>query len=570
MAILRTLLIALVYLTLNNTSANSQSFQWLSRIGGPSYDPSPLRPDELVNDVATDEQGNVYVCGRTRNNSNINGIPFNTYGGNDIYLAKFDCNGSLVWVKVAGNPDDGDNGISLALDGLGSIYITGNILGDDLTRPITFFDTVLHVNVNGMFLAKLDTSGNFIWGKIGKTASYGEKIVIDSGGKIVLLLNCPMAGEIFPGVNVERAFYIARFDPQGNIERMLQITEGYSGGFNDMKISSNNEFYFVGDYPLDSNIIGGVIFRKISPTNSYDFFCIKLDTSGVAQWYIHYGLASGAYCYGYGCDLDVNGDLFITGGAYNGLVLGSDTMRNALAPTSPNDFAYVAKVNSHGQVLWARNLHAGIIARSTGGVTVKSNGNAVISGAFLGQIIIGQDTFASSGASNLFAAEFSNNGTILGAEPVPTVSGGSDTEPRRTVCDAADNIIFAGAFSGNLIIDGNLIPYAGGYTDGFIIKWGSALCTVGIEDNLASHNRAILVYPNPAVDNIRFRFSETLPKESKLRIYDVMGREVREILVPAHTAEQLVELHELSPGLYYYALHDQKLQNSGKFIVAKD
>jgi hypothetical protein len=154
-----TLIFAILFLTLSNVPAEGQSFQWLSRIGGPSSDPTPLRPDELVNDVATDDQGNVYVCGRTRANSNINGLSFNTYGGNDIYVAKFDCDGSLVWVQVAGNPDDRDNGISLALDGLGNIYMTGVILGDSLTRPITFFDTILHVNANSMFLAKLDTSG---------------------------------------------------------------------------------------------------------------------------------------------------------------------------------------------------------------------------------------------------------------------------------------------------------------------------------------------------------------------------------------------------------------------------
>ncbi len=61
MALPRILFFTVLYLTLSNNSASSQSFQWLSRVGGPSYDPSPHIPDELINDIATDEQGNVYA-----------------------------------------------------------------------------------------------------------------------------------------------------------------------------------------------------------------------------------------------------------------------------------------------------------------------------------------------------------------------------------------------------------------------------------------------------------------------------------------------------------------------------
>ncbi len=557
----------LFLMILNNVQA--QNFQWLSRVGGPSYDPSPHIPDELINDIATDEQGNVYACGRIRDNSNINGQAISTYGGNDIFLCKFDCFGNLVWYRVAGNSDDGDNGISLALDGLGHIYLTGEVYGNSgPTGQINFFDTVYHVNTRSMFLAKLDTSGNFIWGKIATSGSFGEKIVIDSEGKINVLVYNYVPGALFPGINVIAAFYVVRFDPSGNVEKALKITDGYSGGFRDMKMSADREFYFVGDYPLDSNIIGGVIMRKISPQNSYDFFCIKLDTSGIAQWYIHYGLNVSSFSHGYGCAFDANGDLFITGGAYNGLVLGPDTMRNSLAPTSPNDFPFVAKVNPLGQILWARNLHANDIARATGGLAVKSNGNALISGFFIDRVIMGPDSFVGSGSHNLFISEFSNNGAILYGTPVPTINGGTNSEPRRTIRDAADNIIFAGAYDGNLIVNGNTVPYAGGYTDGFIIKWGSALCTVGIEDGLSFNKESVLVYPNPATDRVRFKFPENLSTASMLCIFDLMGREVRKVFIPAHTTEQSLELNGLPSGLYHYAIQNSVERYSGKFMVA--
>jgi hypothetical protein len=198
---------------------------------------------------------------------------------------------------------------------------------------------------------------------------------------------------------------------------------------------------------------------------------------------------------------------------------------------------------------------------------VKSNGNAVISGFFSGPVIIGPDSFTSIGTNNLFIAEFSGNGTVLGGESVPTISGGSYTEPRRTVSDAADNIFFAGAYSGNLIINGNTIPYAGGYTDGFLIKWGTSLCTVGIDGIIADNNKTVLVYPNPAVDELRFKFKELNSKESILIIFDAMGREVKTAIIPAQTIDYPIELHGLSSGFYYYSIANSSSHFGGKFMV---
>jgi hypothetical protein len=569
----RILLCGLLIFFLHAAPVQGQTFQWLNRVGGPSYDPAANRPDEIVNDIATDAQGNVYICGRVRNLSNINGHALNTYGGNDIFVAKLDCSGNLVWVKVAGSQvGERDHGNSLVLDGLGHIYITGWISGQDdpggpFDSPIHFFDTIYHMSTQSMFLAKLDTSGNFIWGRIGQTVAIGEKVVIDADGKVNVLMGSYEGGELFPGLNVVTAFYVARFDTSGNVERMLQVTGEPRLIFQDFKMTDDNEFYLIGHSSWDSVTVGGVTLYRISPQNSYDFYCFKLDTSGIAQWYLHFGFHQFSFSFGYGCALDGNGDLLITGAAYDGLVLGNDTLRNSISSGFGTDFAFVAKLNPQGQVLWARNINANSVARSSGGIAVKSNGHAVISGFFVDTMIIGSDTVTGSGSNKLFVAEFSDNGTILGGESVPTVNGGNDTEASRTVCDAEDNVLFAGAFSGNLIVDGTLVAYAGGYTDGFLIKWGNSLCTVGIDENFLQTTSSLIVYPNPASDRIRFKFTEALSLESSLIIVDAMGREVKKGIIAAYTDEQELDVSGLSSGLYYYRLQNARLAMSGKFIL---
>jgi hypothetical protein len=117
----------------------AQNWQWAVRMGGPFS--SSHNPDEVVTAMATDAVGNIYVCGRIIEGADFNGlIPDTMIGKEDIFLAKFDCEGNPIWVQVAGNPDDGDIARSLVLDNSGHIYVTGFLLGDYLSRPITFID----------------------------------------------------------------------------------------------------------------------------------------------------------------------------------------------------------------------------------------------------------------------------------------------------------------------------------------------------------------------------------------------------------------------------------------------
>ncbi|MBK6642831.1 MAG: hypothetical protein IPG39_17220 [Bacteroidetes bacterium] len=70
-----------------------QSWQWFSTIGGGGQAINPDIPDEQVADMVTDSAGNVYVCGRFigQGSPTINGTPITSFGGYDIFVAKFNC-----------------------------------------------------------------------------------------------------------------------------------------------------------------------------------------------------------------------------------------------------------------------------------------------------------------------------------------------------------------------------------------------------------------------------------------------------------------------------------------------
>lgn len=89
----------------------------------------------------------------------------NCSGGADVYIACYDPNGNLNWVKSGNGIGTTDFGRKVGCDGLGNVYIVGQFQN-------YFFDTISLTSngLNDLFISKVDSSGEFIWAK-----SYGGK-----------------------------------------------------------------------------------------------------------------------------------------------------------------------------------------------------------------------------------------------------------------------------------------------------------------------------------------------------------------------------------------------------------
>jgi hypothetical protein len=108
--------------------------------------------------LATDAAGNIFITG-TFGTGTVFGASTtlaNVGGSKDIFVAKYDNSGGLLWVQSAGSTAD-DTGGGLALDGAGNVYLTG-ILGGAAS-----FTNGMSVPAGGLFLAKYDNSGNLLW-----------------------------------------------------------------------------------------------------------------------------------------------------------------------------------------------------------------------------------------------------------------------------------------------------------------------------------------------------------------------------------------------------------------------
>jgi len=111
------------------------------------------------NSICMDKFGNCLVTGTFSGTVNFGTIKLTSVGGEDIFITKYDAMGNVVWAKQAGGGGD-DIGYGIATDGLGNAFITGLFHGD-----ATFDKIILRSSSSqhDIFIAKYDKLGNMFW-----------------------------------------------------------------------------------------------------------------------------------------------------------------------------------------------------------------------------------------------------------------------------------------------------------------------------------------------------------------------------------------------------------------------
>jgi len=129
----------------------SGNIAWAKRAGGTNFDNGY--------GIRADANGNSYVTGMFRGLAYFDSFFLFNSGDPEIFVAKYDNAGNVLWAKQAGGADvDAGNGIGI--DALGNSYVTGNFFS-----PYIYFDSMWLMNSNTsfnpseVFVAKLGNTG---------------------------------------------------------------------------------------------------------------------------------------------------------------------------------------------------------------------------------------------------------------------------------------------------------------------------------------------------------------------------------------------------------------------------
>jgi hypothetical protein len=218
--------------------------------------------DDIVNDVATDNEGNVYIVGRTDSTHFPVSNPYqSTHVSTDAFITKFNPAGTaLVYSTYLGGSDI-EEGYSIALDSDGNVYVTGDTYSSDFP-VVNAYQNTLKGQANA-FVMQLNSAGDALVYSTylgGSQFDQGFGIAVDSAGS-AYVVGLTDSGD-FPTVNALQPAhhdpsacseikcddaYITKFAPDG--QSLVYST--YLGGNNrdlafSIALDSGNNAYITG------------------------------------------------------------------------------------------------------------------------------------------------------------------------------------------------------------------------------------------------------------------------------------------------------------------------------------
>ena len=211
--------------------------------------------------IEIDSEKNIYVTGWWSEGGTFESIP-KTTGNSDIFIAKFNADMNLEWLKQVGTENNTiiESGRALALDEkLNSLYVTGGFRKD-----ADFGNGIIQANDRNIFLARYSLKGNLIWvkamGSWSGAASYieyGTDLFVDSQG-FVFLGGVVGRNGYFDGLEISayddqsnsNLYFdpiIAKFTASGTLLWGAHFGHpNYGDSMNDLLKDDSNNIYFGG------------------------------------------------------------------------------------------------------------------------------------------------------------------------------------------------------------------------------------------------------------------------------------------------------------------------------------
>jgi len=153
--------------------------QWARSAGGANY--------EYANSNAVDLLGNSYITGYFMDSLTIIGNDTLVYKGvDDIFLAKYDASGNVLWATSAGDTYL-EHAISVTADTMGNSYIAGFFNDSTFTIGSTTLVNASRGH-DESFVAKYDPNGNVLWAKSasGMDSDEANSVATDALGNVYL------------------------------------------------------------------------------------------------------------------------------------------------------------------------------------------------------------------------------------------------------------------------------------------------------------------------------------------------------------------------------------------------
>jgi len=543
--------------------------------------------------VTTDASGNVYVTGTFSSYSfTIGSFTLINSGSANIFLAKYDSTGNVLWAKSAVGAG-GDRGYSAAADTSGNVFLTGHFTSSSLTFGVY---TLTNAGSDDIFLVKYDSSGNVLWAKSvgGTSADYGYHVATDASNNAYLTGYYSSSSITFGTYTLTNAgnsdAFLVKYNSSGNVSWAKNIgSTGLEYGW-CVATDRFNKIFVTGAFRFTTLTFGAITLPY--PTGALDaMFIAGYDSTGQALF---------AKALGSGGDdnnavaASPSGCIYI-GGDFElpSLVVGNDT----LIRTGTNDEnVFVAKI-----------CYSGLIASFNCSDTAFCNESGQCINFFdhsTGNPTSWQWQFTGANPSSSNLQNPTNicyttpgtypvtlivsNGTITDTLNVsPLIIYGTTPPPPTITVKGGDTLVSSHGSSYQWYLNGSPIT---GATDSFYVAHQGGTYAVQITDSTGGCNSIsnglamglkeltgngdITIYPNPASQSVVISWQSAISGNVEISVVNVLGEKVYSQQLQtfpngsgqANSKPQTINCKSFAAGIYFVKVSDEKTNWIGKFV----
>ena len=349
--------------------------KWIHSAGG--------RGGDVANGMSIDAAHNTYIAGEVEDTANFgSGVFLISSGANDIFLAKYNIGGNIVWAKRWGNTGN-DKALSVAVAENGDCYITGYF-----SESISIGNTQLSSSGGrDIFIAKINSSGNVQWAKKagGNGEDKGLSISLDKSGNIYVAGSFKQSAS-FGSTTITNSGNISAFVAKYNSTGSIQWAKAAGAccdttQYRSVFVDENKNVYVAGSFKGDANFGS----NHFTSTGNSDIVITKYNSNGNLQWAKHAGGIDEDIAYGINVDT-INHIVYVTG---NVNAAGSfDSFQYAISGFKD---IFVVAYDLSGNVLWDK-IYGGSRRDIGSAITSDRQGYIYTTGIFNGTAFFDSQT----------------------------------------------------------------------------------------------------------------------------------------------------------------------------------
>lgn len=515
------------------------------------------------NGMCTDQDGNAYITGEIVNNGGVFGnISIPNYGSSNVFIAKYDTSGNVIWATNAGGRRD-DWGQGICTDAAGNVYITG-----EYNSYYAYFGSnVLTYNTesgSSVFIAKYDNSGNCLWARSPEIVGgafgdegfslcsdiYSDVYVTGTFSDSILIFGNDTL-QSYGAINA----FIAKYDSAGNVLWARQ-----TGGFHGQVVPWSASTDPKGNVYIAGSCNGGTISFG-TDTLASSVFLAKYDAGGNVLW--ARGPSGNPANNAYGVCTDLNCNVYLTGFfAGDSITFGSVILTNIDSnKCCYGQAAFIVKYDSLGNVVWARKS----------GTSFSGNPNSISSDKECNIYITGTYSLFysnSTGGTNIgltFVVKYDSAGSEQWVQVIRT--NYFNNIPCIAESDKSGNVYLSTGYTGDVIINNDTLingVFLGGDTltgkGIFVARLATAIDKSPID---TMPENIIKLYPNPTIGNLYFG---GLKAGYTFEIYTLLGQLIQSDDVT--NSSGTIDINNAAAGVYFYKiLSGNALIKAGKLVI---